>query len=69
MPPKPNSVAAASAVSKRSYAMMLDRGVMKQFKLCVQCQLPMTRRKKWASDVVWDEVRYCSDRCRKAAKK
>ncbi|MCF6445255.1 DUF2256 domain-containing protein [Nereida sp. MMG025] len=34
---------------------------------CAQCGLPFTWRKKWAK--VWDEVRYCSDRCRAASKK
>jgi hypothetical protein len=31
-------------------------------KLCVQCQRPMTWRRAWAAN--WDEVKYCSDRCR-----
>ncbi|MDX5445230.1 MAG: DUF2256 domain-containing protein [Zoogloeaceae bacterium] len=35
-------------------------------KLCVHCSLPFTWRRKWA--IVWDEVRYCSERCRRAAK-
>ena len=41
------------------------RGVKKQdlpTKLCATCGKPFTWRKKWAKD--WDEVRYCSDRCR-----
>ena len=29
---------------------------------CVTCGRPFTWRRKWAK--VWDEVRYCSDRCR-----
>ena len=33
-------------------------------KLCAQCGLPFAWRKKWA--LVWDEVKYCSDRCRSA---
>lgn len=32
-------------------------------KVCVVCQRPFTWRKKWAK--VWDEVRYCSDACRR----
>jgi len=35
-------------------------------KICVQCGRPFTWRKKWARQ--WDEVRYCSDRCRKSRK-
>jgi hypothetical protein len=31
-------------------------------KTCATCGLPFTWRKKW--EKVWDEVRYCSDRCR-----
>ena len=32
-------------------------------KTCATCGRPFTWRKKWAR--VWDEVRYCSDACRK----
>lgn len=31
-------------------------------KTCITCGRPFTWRKKW--EKVWDEVRYCSDRCR-----
>ena len=33
-------------------------------KVCVSCQRPFAWRKSWAR--VWDEVKYCSDRCRDA---
>ncbi|GAA4010713.1 DUF2256 domain-containing protein [Sphingomonas swuensis] len=33
-------------------------------KTCASCGLPFTWRKKWARD--WEQVRYCSDRCRGA---
>ena len=33
-------------------------------KICQVCQRPFTWRKKW--EKVWDEVKYCSDRCRGA---
>ncbi|THD73341.1 DUF2256 domain-containing protein [Thalassobius vesicularis] len=33
-------------------------------KICVTCGRPFAWRRKWAK--VWDEVRYCSDRCRQA---
>ncbi|WP_432773411.1 DUF2256 domain-containing protein [Francisella salimarina] len=36
-------------------------------KVCVVCGLPFTWRKKWAK--VWDEVKYCSERCRRAKNK
>ena len=32
-------------------------------KPCAACGLPFSWRKKWARD--WDEVRFCSDRCRR----
>lgn len=41
------------------------RGVKKQnlpSKICITCQKPFTWRKKW--EKVWDEVKYCSDKCR-----
>jgi hypothetical protein len=31
-------------------------------KLCIVCNRPFTWRKKW--EKIWDEVKYCSDRCR-----
>lgn len=34
---------------------------------CKQCQKPMTWRKKW--ERCWDEVQYCSERCRREAKR
>lgn len=33
---------------------------------CAHCGRPFTWRKKWAR--VWDEVRYCSERCAREAK-
>ncbi|MGK7889078.1 MAG: DUF2256 domain-containing protein [Leptolyngbyaceae cyanobacterium] len=32
-------------------------------KVCPVCARPFTWRKKWES--CWDEVKYCSDRCRR----
>ncbi|MDX1739111.1 MAG: DUF2256 domain-containing protein [Alphaproteobacteria bacterium] len=31
-------------------------------KICIVCERPFKWRKKWAK--VWDEVKYCSKRCR-----
>jgi hypothetical protein len=31
-------------------------------KICVVCNRPFTWRKKWEKG--WDEVKYCSDKCR-----
>ncbi len=35
-------------------------------KLCATCGRTMVWRKKWRLN--WDDVKYCSDACRKAAK-
>lgn len=32
-------------------------------KTCAACGRPFTWRKKW--EKVWDEVKYCSERCKK----
>jgi hypothetical protein len=48
----------------------MPRGVKKSDlpqKTCVACGKPFTWRKKWKK--VWDEVRYCSDRCRSDARR
>lgn len=39
-----------------------DKGFLPQ-KTCAVCGRPFTWRKKWARH--WDEVRYCSDACRR----
>ena len=35
-------------------------------KTCATCGLPFAWRKKW--EKVWQEVKYCSDRCRTGAR-
>ncbi|KAL4522590.1 hypothetical protein Ndes2526B_g01058 [Nannochloris sp. 'desiccata'] len=45
---------------------VLDRGVWKKFKYCSQCNLIMVERAKWKN---FDEVKYCSDKCRNTAKR
>ena len=43
------------------------KGVKKQHlpeKICRRCGRPFTWRKKWDRD--WEQVLYCSDRCRGA---
>lgn len=57
----------ASLGSDRRRAM--PRGVKKSdlpTKVCPTCGRPFAWRKKWAK--VWDEVRYCSNRCRRGAR-
>ncbi|WP_375588371.1 DUF2256 domain-containing protein [Hoeflea alexandrii] len=36
-------------------------------KLCATCGRPFTWRRKWAR--AWDEVKYCSNRCRNDARR
>jgi hypothetical protein len=36
-------------------------------KICAQCGRPFDWRKKWAR--CWDEVRYCSERCKGEGKR
>ena len=36
-------------------------------KICAECGRPFVWRKKW--ERVWEEVRFCSDRCRAEAKR
>ena len=31
-------------------------------KICIVCNRPFSWRKKW--EKVWDDVKYCSDKCR-----
>ncbi|MEM1021058.1 MAG: DUF2256 domain-containing protein [Pseudomonadota bacterium] len=35
-------------------------------KICPVCKRPFKWRKKWAAN--WDDVKYCSERCRRGAK-
>lgn len=48
----------------------MPRGVKKAHlpeKPCACCGRPFTWRKKW--EKMWDEVRFCSDRCRAEARR
>lgn len=48
----------------------MTRGVKKAdlpTKVCPVCGRPFSWRKKW--EKTWDEVRYCSERCRRDARK
>ena len=47
-------------------AKMRKKGDLPQ-KPCQHCNRPFAWRKKW--EKVWDEVRFCSDRCRSEAKR
>ncbi len=48
----------------------MPRGVKKAHlpeKPCAHCKRPFSWRKKW--EKVWDEVKFCSDRCRAEARR
>lgn len=36
-------------------------------KICIVCKRPFVWRKKWAKQ--WNQVKYCSERCRRQPKK
>ncbi|MDA8762265.1 DUF2256 domain-containing protein [Flavobacteriaceae bacterium] len=36
-------------------------------KICITCDKPFTWRKKWKKN--WENVKYCSERCRRNTKK
>ena len=37
-------------------------------KICPVCARPFTNRKKWRQRGIWEQVVYCSERCRRTAK-
>jgi len=49
-----------------SMGTILDRGTVKDSKLCAHCRRPFTWRKKW--ERCWDEVQTCSNACKRERK-
>ena len=45
---------------------MTHKKLLQPKKICEHCQLSFCWRRKWARD--WDNVKYCSVRCKYAAK-
>ena len=46
------------------------KGIKKQHlpeKVCITCNRPFTWRKKWEKE--WENVKFCSERCKKEVKK
>ncbi|MGC6474207.1 MAG: DUF2256 domain-containing protein [Candidatus Puniceispirillaceae bacterium] len=41
---------------------MVRKGDLRE-KICLTCEKPFAWRKKWARD--WEQVKYCSERCRR----
>jgi hypothetical protein len=58
--------AMAKAVRKTANGLARAKGALPD-KPCAACGRPFAWRKKWARD--WENVRYCSDRCRAAGGK
>jgi len=42
---------------------IIDRGVKKKIKICMECKKDMVWRKKWEAN--WNNVLFCSKRCKK----
>jgi hypothetical protein len=40
-----------------------------QTKICAVYKKPFTNRKKWASRGQWEQIKYCSEKCRNAKSK
>jgi len=40
---------------------------MRESKICPICNRPFENRKTWASRGIWEQVKYCSKKCRKIA--
>ncbi|KAK3252851.1 hypothetical protein CYMTET_37874 [Cymbomonas tetramitiformis] len=66
IPSKP----AAGSKTRAAFVPVSLKGVKKAnlpSKDCVVCGRPFTWRKKW--EKVWDDVKYCSERCRRDSKR
>ena len=49
-----------------SYIRKIHQMKRTDFKICLVCERPMAWRRKWAR--TWDEVKYCSDACRRKSR-
>ena len=47
---------------KKNNEKMVRKGDLGE-KICVNCRKPFAWRKKWERD--WEQVKYCSERCRR----
>ena len=56
----------AMSGSKPETFRVLDRGQMKEAKICVVCKRSFTWRKKWERN--WSEISTCSNSCRQRKK-
>lgn len=50
-----------------SFEMRMRKKADLPHKNCLHCGLPFAWRKKWEKD--WDDVKYCSERCRNERKR
>lgn len=47
---------------KRDIFKIVDRGIVKEAKHCIQCNKIFTNRKKWGEK--FEEVKFCSQKCK-----
>jgi hypothetical protein len=47
---------------------MAHKKVNLQVKDCAHCGRPFRNRKKWILRGIWDEILYCSEKCRRSQK-
>ena len=56
----------AKHVRKTANGIARAKGALPE-KTCIACKRPFAWRRKWARD--WDQVKFCSDRCRAVGKR
>lgn len=44
---------------------MVGEKIKNQTKVCIGCNREFNNRKRWNSRGLWEEIKYCSDKCRK----
>ncbi|MEI6169976.1 MAG: DUF2256 domain-containing protein [Candidatus Saccharibacteria bacterium] len=42
----------------------MKEDIKNQTKICTVCKKPFNNRKKWASRGQWEQIKYCSEKCR-----
>jgi hypothetical protein len=60
------AAAATSARDQVQIFKIFDRGQWKEAKACAQCLRTFTNRRKWRGK--FEDIKFCSDRCRNDSK-
>jgi len=47
---------------------LMKENIKVQTKICAVCKKPFNNRKKWASRGQWEQIKYCSEKCRNSKK-